>query len=295
MNKSLMKRRRRKEHGWGLILKGCNYCMLALTICILVYCSHYLLQHKATSLVFNGDHTSSDKSRSKISKGSFVNKSSIIFKIRDRIDELKKEVKILRQRKVVMSRDARAIQLTNLLQNVTRCYLLYMYGYQPYIVDIFLKFPINMVKSYERLSASGGMEKIRIELAPIEYLPHAVFTFLEIVRTFKGGQFNRNAPHVLQSSVSAGFHGGVVFMEYDRRYPHEKNTLGFAGRGGGNAFYINTINNTMNHGPGTDRGGKDPEADTNFGKIIQGANIVEIMKKQPTGAEIDSLIDISYI
>ncbi len=43
---------------------------------------------------------------------------------------------------------------------------------------------------------------------------------------------------------------------YFDSYPHEKYTLGFAGRGGGNAFYINTENNTMTHGPGTDRGGK---------------------------------------
>ena len=72
-------------------------------------------------------------------------------------------------------------------------------------------------------------------------------------------------------------------MEYDRRYPHLKHTMGFAGRGGGNAFYINTIDNSKNHGPGTDRGGKDPEADTNFGRIIEGEDVVYLMKKQPGG------------
>ena len=33
-------------------------------------------------------------------------------------------------------------------------------------------------------------------------------------------------------------------------YRHEKYSFGFAGRGGGNALYINTENNTMTHGPG---------------------------------------------
>lgn len=38
----------------------------------------------------------------------------------------------------------------------------------------------------------------------------------------------------------------------------------------------------MNHGPGTDRGGKDPESDTNFGRIINGGeSIVTIMQTQP--------------
>lgn len=82
-------------------------------------------------------------------------------------------------------------------------------------------------------------------------------------------------------------------MEYDRRYPHEKYTLGFAGRGGTNAFYISIENNTMAHGPGTDRGGKDPEADTVFGRILQqsdGIEIVQHMKKQPGGAKPNGFI-----
>jgi hypothetical protein len=83
-------------------------------------------------------------------------------------------------------------------------------------------------------------------------------------------------------------------MEYDRRYPHEKYTLGFAGRGGGNGFYISVENNTMAHGPGTDRGGKDPEADTVFGRILPESNGVEIvqqMKRQPGGVKPNGFIN----
>lgn len=144
-----------------------------------------------------------------------------------------------------------------------------------------LKFPQVMIDLNDKLNATAGYATIVIELAPFEILPHAVYTFLEIIRTYKRGEFHRNAGHVLQAQVSADFQGGVVYMEYDRRYPHQKHTLGYAGRGGGNAIYINTINNTMNHGPGTDRGGKDPESDTNFGKIISGEEVVYWMQKQP--------------
>lgn len=80
---------------------------------------------------------------------------------------------------------------------------------------------------------------------------------------------------------------------YRSRYPHEKYTLGFAGRGGANAFYISIENNTMAHGPGTDRGGKDPEADTVFGRILPQSNGVEIvhqMKKQPGGVKPNGFI-----
>ena len=62
------------------------------------------------------------------------------------------------------------------------------------------------------------------------------------------------------------------------RYPHEKYTLGFAGRGGGNAIYINVENNTMVHGPGTDRGGKDPESDTCFGRLVPGTGGEEVVR-----------------
>lgn len=37
---------------------------------------------------------------------------------------------------------------------------------------------------------------------------------------------------------------------YYHSYRHEKYSFGYAGRGGGNAIYINTENNTMTHGPG---------------------------------------------
>ena len=79
-----------------------------------------------------------------------------------------------------------------------------------------------------------------------------------------------------------------------RSYPHNKYTMGFAGRGGGNAFYINTENNTSTHGPGSDRGGRDPEADTVFGAVVDfGKNrrIVDSMRRQPGGSKPNGFID----
>ena len=39
-------------------------------------------------------------------------------------------------------------------------------------------------------------------------------------------------------------------QEYDAQFPHERLTLGFAGRPGGPEFYISTVDNVRNHGRG---------------------------------------------
>jgi cyclophilin family peptidyl-prolyl cis-trans isomerase len=56
-------------------------------------------------------------------------------------------------------------------------------------------------------------------------------------------------------------------------------TLFWAGRPGGPEFYISTQNNKGNHGPGSQ--GSDTEADSCFGKIVEGLDVVKRMQKQP--------------
>ena len=74
-------------------------------------------------------------------------------------------------------------------------------------------------------------------------------------------------PKALRSSLrgSKGRHAGLAFQEYDARNPHKKWTMGFAGRPGGPAFYISTVDNTRNHGPGSQ--GSKTEADGCFGRV----------------------------
>jgi hypothetical protein len=52
-----------------------------------------------------------------------------------------------------------------------------------------------------------------------------------------------------------------------------------AGRPGGPGFYISTVDNTHNHGPASQ--GSKTEADSVFGRIVRGLDVVEKMKKQP--------------
>ena len=64
-------------------------------------------------------------------------------------------------------------------------------------------------------------------------------------------------------------------------FPHKKWTLGYAGRPGGPDFYVSTLDNTKNHGPGGQGSYEDPtEADPCFAKVVPGyERVVERMHK----------------
>ena len=73
-----------------------------------------------------------------------------------------------------------------------------------------------------------------------------------------------------------------MFQEYSEKYPHNKYTLGYAGRPGGPDFYISTQDNSKIHGPGGQDSYQDPtEADPCFARIIEGFNIVDRMHQSP--------------
>jgi len=194
--------------------------------------------------------------------------------------ERRKVVKDLKKAGVVMETDNLAKQSIEKLQEVTRALILKRYGNPPYRVEFDVEFPSIMPD--ER----NG--KILIELAPIELTPHVVFVFLEIVRTWTGGAFNRVAGHVLQTTVD-GSHEGLAFQEYHPDFPHKQFTLGYAGRPGGPPWYISIIDNTQNHGPGSQ--GSATEADGCFGKVLEGFDVVEQIKKHPKTANMGFIND----
>lgn len=155
-------------------------------------------------------------------------------------------------------------------------------------------------------------QEVLIELAPITLMPHSVHTFLS---QLSEGYWTRGTPaivmnpgHVLQAcphpcletKAMGGSYPGdpyedmrhagldtVSFQEYHPEYPHEKYTIGFAGRPhSGPEFYINMMNNTMDHGPKeaiTKKAIEDEEEvdemtmepDPCFGKIISGFEVID--------------------
>jgi hypothetical protein len=132
-----------------------------------------------------------------------------------------------------------------------------------------------------------GPHSLVMEMAPIELMPHSVFTFLEMVSSglLDGCSFILNALHVLKaaplpydgtsaSEKARAFleHGleSVAFREYSPEFPHSKYTVGFAADGSP-SFYINTEDNTEIH-----------VGDPCFAKVVSGFESVHRLEKMPT-------------
>ena len=90
---------------------------------------------------------------------------------------------------------------------------------------------------------------------------------MKVVDSWTGGAFHRNAGHVLQAMVEGAGHPSLAWQEYSPAFPHTRYTLGYAGRPGGPAFYVSTVDNTANHGPGSQ--GSATEADSCFAKLVR--------------------------
>ena len=179
------------------------------------------------------------------------------------------------------SKDSAHVAETKKLQDLAREIVVARYGLEPYHLEVNLEFPSTM-PDFEMAGAEG---KFTIEMGPLKDVPYSVYIFLEVMRTFKSGAFHRFAGHVTQALVRTTKEGpsSMAFQEYSPNFPHIKRSLGYAGRPGGPEFYISLVDNTMNHGPGSQ--GSKTEADGCFAHVIEGwDDVVEKrIKKQPGG------------
>ncbi|KAL7553189.1 hypothetical protein ACHAWF_016450 [Thalassiosira exigua] len=149
-------------------------------------------------------------------------------------------------------------------------------------------------------------EKVVIEMAPLDVMPHVVNLFLQQVhhRLWDGCSAIYNAPHILQLGPSYDeekkasdphydqFHEKGLemasYQEYNPKYPHERWTLGLSGRPGGPDFYVNKLDNTLIHGPGGQANKHDlhNEADPCFGTIAaESHRVLEEINAIPTDKE----------
>lgn len=191
--------------------------------------------------------------------------------LENRFQSLENMLRKLKSEGKVLETDAEALQLSRQLQDVCRQLL----KNSPHsLLTMVLEFPEVMLKHGE-----PKLREIRLRTAPLELMPYAVYKFLRIVNHWQGGSFHRNAGHVLQAQVSHS-RESLAFQEYHAQFPHKRYTLGFAGRPGGPAFYISTIDNTRNHGPASQ--GSASEADSCFAEVEESSHdIVNFMQEQP--------------
>jgi len=136
-------------------------------------------------------------------------------------------------------------------------------------------------------SSSSGPHVLILEMAPLDLMPHSVYTFLEMVhaRLFDGCSFILNAMNTIKAAPLP-YNGGsasqtvraftkvgldsVSFSEYSEDYPHEQYTVGFAADGSP-SFYINTDDNTEQH-----------VGEPCFARIVSGFETVERLMEAPT-------------
>lgn len=177
----------------------------------------------------------------------------------------------------------KAQYLQSYLQYVSQKELVRKYGDGPHKV----KFTID-------ISPTNGQHQYKsflVELAPVHSMPQSIYFFLDMISNKLWDHtiflHHEDMDHVLAAApidfdtqkakrmeiYETGW-TGLGFPEYTVDIPHEKYTLGFSGQGP--TFYINSHNNTLQHGPG----GQDhhllaTDADPCFGKVVQGKEVVD--------------------
>ena len=127
-----------------------------------------------------------------------------------------------------------------------------------------------------------------LEMAPLELMPHSVYTFLEMVdnNLLDGCSFILNAMNIIKAAplpyekgmltakqMNQNFHHlgleTVSFREYNPAFPHEQYTVGFAADGSPD-FYINLGDNTEEH-----------SGEPCFARIVSGFETVQKMQAEP--------------
>jgi cyclophilin family peptidyl-prolyl cis-trans isomerase len=143
------------------------------------------------------------------------------------------------------------------------------------------------------ITGTNEDKAIVLEMAPMDFMPHSVHLFLELVshQVWNNTVFWHQAdiPHLVAATPinhSTGVSrkkdlqqmrlAGVSFLEHSKSYPHEKYTVGFSRHGPD--FYINTMDNSKTHGPGGQAHYElDDEADPCFAKVVEGHDVVDTL------------------
>lgn len=222
------------------------------------------------------------------------------------IQELEEEMSKKMQQAELRTTAAREREeaLKDRVQEGARTEVKRLFGAGPYQVEMELEIPVEASSADTRAGTPPKTvtRTIDIQMAPMEFMPHSVHTFLTQVdrKAWNGAQFDLHGGHVLQAhraaeselppssseeeldserSIGVGFAKSVFFREFSNKFPHVKYTMAFNGGSLGSAMYINVDNNHEHHRPVVGVDGKEmPETgEPCFGNIIVGQDVVDMM------------------
>ena len=166
------------------------------------------------------------------------------------------------------------------------------YGEGPHHVELQVQLP-----------TSSTVETIKIELAPLDMMPHSIHVFLEQISSgmWDDGVFDLHAGHVLMAhnkKLPETFNDKkeiptMIIPEFNADYPHDRYTIAFPsplsasnqGTSSRRDFYINLQDNNIHHSPRVESfsssGGDSTttstverfvEGESCFGKIVDEAS-----------------------
>ncbi len=171
------------------------------------------------------------------------------------------------------------------------------FGKEPHRVEFQLKFPPGSPSSPD----DPNPTKFVIELAPLEFMPYAVYTFLQTVdnglwnevssgedgdhaEATSAAEFRQIARHIVVAQPRLDAletflhnHGTptMSFPEFHKDYDHEKYTIGYIGAHPGPSFYISLEDNKESH-----------VGDPCFGKVISGFDTVDRLSASPRNGQV---------
>jgi hypothetical protein len=216
----------------------------------------------------NGDTTNS---KNMVSPQSFLEQDTNLAQAVQTLDQQVRARKAIQG--VIMETDDIGLPLTQKLQQATLQLLQHRYGSTgPFRIRIDVVYPPSIIlPTPNNNHQEGRKDYLLVETAPTSLLPCSVFYFLELARTYQSGSFHRNANHVLQahaSSKATAHQKSMPFQEYHPQFPHVQYTVGYAGRPSGPGWYVSILDNSHNHGPGSQQNHNPHEADSLFGKLV---------------------------
>lgn len=150
-----------------------------------------------------------------------------------------------------------------------------------------MKFTVDMVTE----SRKRSLKSFVVEMAPLDLMPVSIHLFLDMVTA---GIWNNTiflhdeeVEHVIAAApvdhatqtikhnhISNIGWVGLGFPEYSDQFPHAQYTIGFAGQGP--TFYINTMDNSEQHGPGGQGHHLLPDdADPCFARVVEGFEVID--------------------
>jgi hypothetical protein len=284
-----------EDDKYSKVRRNSKWLPIILVLTVLVAMGYALQRSRKSSagLVRRPTESSSSLSSSATTTtNNNNNKTPDLSYLEQEYRRLDEKVRQIKTTGVIMETDATSLIYTGQLQNVARQLLQAKYGvHDHYRVQVDLVFQ----PSIPDYIAKGPTGRLVIEMAPIDYIPVSVYTFLEIARSWQNGAFHRNAGHVLQATTQASaITQHLPFQEYSEHFPHKKGTCGYCGRPSGPCWYISILDNTNNHGPGTQQKKNPYEADANFGTIVVGMDdVVPRIHSTPQTSWLDKENQIS--